>query len=264
MDTLQKEKEFFITIELKLRSLVGSYSASVAIAEHKQVSSDYSTEVDIAAENLIVSEIKTLFPDDQILAEEGHSDTAIPSTRVWIIDPICGTNNLGRGINNFCTNIALSDNKTIIAACVIDYSHGDLLYSIGNNEVYCNNERAKPPEIDRGTTVDVDLGALPKVNQERKDKYVKFISNLLRDTDYMPVSLNTSLSFAYIAAGKIDGVVNANNHPWDICAASFLIQQSGGTITELNGSPWSITSVGAIAAKNAEVHQTLLDCYTRD
>lgn len=264
MDTLQKEKDFFIAIAPKLRQLVSSYGEHVAVAEHKHVSSDYSTVVDVAAEELIVSELQMLFPGDQILAEEGHSDTAIPETRVWIIDPICGTNNLGRGINNFCTNIALSDNKTLIAACVVDYSNGDFIYSIGDNKVYCNNEIIEPRESDRGTTIDIDLGALPKGVQSHNDTHVKFIANLLRDTDYMLLSLNTSLSFTYVATGKLDGVVNAHNFPWDICAPAFLVQQSGGIITDLRGNPWSITSDGAIVAKNAEVYRTLLDCYTRE
>lgn len=77
----------------------------------------------------------------------------------------------------------------------------------------------------------------------------------------MTQSLNSSLGFAYTAIGKIDGFLNVYNHPWDICASAFLLQQVGGTLTELDGSEWSITSVGAIGAKDSLVHQKLLAAY---
>jgi fructose-1,6-bisphosphatase/inositol monophosphatase family enzyme len=80
----------------------------------------------------------------------------------------------------------------------------------------------------------------------------------------MLISLNSSLSSAYVAAGKLDGIVNAHNYSWDICAASFLVQQSGRTITDLKGQPWSVFSDGAIAAEDQETHQKLLDCYIED
>ena len=264
MNTLQKEKEFFIAIVPEIRNIVTTYGTNVKIAQHKQVSSDYATEVDVAVEDFIVDRIKALFPEDQILAEEGHADLQIPDTRIWIIDPICGTNNLAHGMNNFCTNIALVDNKEVIASCVVDHSQNDFFYSTGDNEVYINSKHEAPQETNKGTTIDVDLGALAKIDSERKEKQTKLIARLLKDTDYMLISLNSSLSFAYVATGKLDGMVNAHNYPWDICAASFLIQQSGGIVTDLKGQPWSVFSDGAIAAKDQEIHQKLLDCYTED
>ncbi len=86
---------------------------------------------------------------------------------------------------------------------------------------------------------------------------------LIQDTSYDVISLNTSLGFAYTALGKTDGFVNVFNHPWDICAASFLIQQSGGVITAMDGSPWTITTVGAIGGKTPEIHKELLNLFVQ-
>jgi myo-inositol-1(or 4)-monophosphatase len=144
---------------------------------------------------------------------------------------------------------------------VIDHGQNDYFWSVGENKVFVNDGLARRQDDDRGINVDIDLGSLPKVGKEQRDKHLKAISNLLDNTDYMLLSLNSSLGFAYVAVGKIDGFIWEFNHPWDVCAGSFLIQQSGGIITNLDGSEWRLDSIGCIAAKDESIHRTLLNAY---
>ena len=67
---------------------------------------DLVTEVDLAAEELIVSQIKARFPSHSILAEERHSDTLRDSV-CWIIDPLDGTTNFAHGYPAFSVSIGL-------------------------------------------------------------------------------------------------------------------------------------------------------------
>lgn len=260
MKNFQKETEFFYSIAIKVRDLVNS-SKDISIAEDKGAG-DYSTVVDIAVENLIVEALQKQFPGDLILAEEGHSNVAIPAGRIWIIDPICGTSNLGKGISNFCTNIALADNGKLIASCVIDHSQKDYFWSVGNGQVYINQTLYEPSQDNPGIKIDIDLGSLKSVDRVLWQKHTKTILYLLKKTDFDFISLNTSLGFAYCSVGKTDGFINVYNYPWDICAASFLIQQSGGIITDLNGGEWTITSGGAIGAATKQIHDLLLAAYS--
>jgi myo-inositol-1(or 4)-monophosphatase len=257
------EADFFNDIEPKIRELVVSYHGKASISVQK-TSSDYATEVDIAVENLIVAEIESRFPGDLILAEEGQSDTAIPEGRIWIIDPICGTTNIGRGLTSFCTNIALADKGVLISSCVVDHSQNDYFWSVGDDTVYINGQKFESTEkIDgMGVVIDIDIGAVYFLDNLKKKAYEAFIGRLMTSTDYMPMSLNSSLGFAYTAIEKLDGFVNTYNHPWDICAASFLLQQAGGIITDLNGDPWHIESKGAIGANDPDVHAQLLKIYS--
>lgn len=259
MNNLQKETEFFHFIAVAIRNLVSSTDKNMAITQHKR-EGDFSTQVDIDVENLIVKEITKRFPQDYILAEEKHTDTIIPKERIWIIDPICGTNNLARGIKNFCTNIALADNNQLIASCVIDHSQNDYFWSVGEG-VYVNDSLFKSNEERFDVMVDIDFGAVVSVDKAQKRKHNRFLKKLITETNYYLISLNSSLSFAYTAVGKVDGFLNVENNPWDICASSFLIQQSGGVITDLLGKPWTLQSVGMIAAKNKEIHQKLLETF---
>lgn len=261
---LSKETNFFHSIAPLVINLVRDADKEIAIAEDKALAGDYSTQVDVDVENLIVSELNKHFSEDQILAEENHSDTEIPSDRIWLIDPICGTNNLGKGINNFCTNIALVNEGVVIAACVIDHSNGEYLWSIGENTVYVNSKPYVAPSPDLGQKIDIDFGSLKSVDDNMRIKHNKLLLKLVQLAKYDLVSLNTSLSFAYTAIGKIDGFVNADSNPWDVAAAAFLIQQAGGTITGLDGSDWSVTTKGCIAARTPEMHKKLVELFNQN
>jgi len=261
---LKQEAEFFHYIAPKVRELVLNYDGHAPVAAYKARPGDYATEIDVAAENLIVSEIQKRFPTDTILAEEGHTGTVISDSRIWIIDPICGTANLGRGMKNFCSNIALADKGELIAACVVDHSQEDYLWSVGNNRAYINDKVIENVSRDEsfGLVIDVDLGAVSDIPKSERKKCTDVILQLVLQPEVMLQSLNSSLSFAYVASGKVDGFINVANHPWDICAGSFLIQQSGGIITDLVGKPWQLNSVGAIGAVNKAVHKKLLHAYS--
>lgn len=260
MSEFSKETDFFHFIAQAVIKLVTERSRDVTIAKHKN-EADFSTQVDVDVENLIISEIQKRFPEDQILAEETHKDIKIPKGRIWIIDPICGTNNLARDINNFCTNIALAKNNKLIASSVIDHSQNDYFWSVGGQKVYINNDLCENNQKRYDVMIEVDFGAVSSLDATQKERYSRFLKKIIAETNFYLISLNTSLGFAYTAIGKIDGFVNTFNHPWDIYASSFLIQESGGVITDIHGDPWNLDSVGAIAAKNKEIHSKLLDIY---
>lgn len=261
--TQSSVSDFFHHIVPLVRDVVERGGNQPKIATNKQIG-DYATETDIAVEGRIVQELAQAFPGDAVMAEEGYATASIPEGRIWIIDPICGTNNLGRGLSSFCTNIALADGGKLIASRVIDHTKGDYFWSIGNNAVFINNSPLDPEALNdlSDVYIDIDLGALPSTDSATRDRQYKAARALTDIPGYVPLSLNTSLGFAYTAIGKVDGFINAYNHPWDIAAASFLIQQSDGVITDLLGSPWSLASVGAIGARNHVVHEKLLEIYT--
>ena len=43
------------------------------------------------------------------------------------------------------------------------------------------------------------------------------------------------MDLAYVASGRLDGFFEYNLNPWDVAAGAFIVQQSGGTVTDFNG-----------------------------
>lgn len=251
MQSLSSETTFFHDIAERLLAYVEQYEGSPTIHVSKR-EGDYATEIDLTVEDMIVDEIRARFPDDRILAEERYAETTLDGSRVWIIDPICGTTNLRRGLSHFCTNIALARERKVIAACVIDYSRAEYFWSVGDKRLYINQALYARPkrEAGLGKVIDINLGALGNFPRADRQKYVTLLEKITLENDYFITSMNSSLAFAYAAVGKIDGFIAPFDKAWDIAAASFILQQAGGVIGQLNGEPWAlqptISSIGSL------------------
>eukprot|EP01031_Cornospumella_fuschlensis_P051599 gene51600-63089_t len=82
---------------------------------------DFVTEVDHAAEGVIIETLLGAYPDHGILAEEsGRTHGAKHSEYVWIIDPLDGTTNFIHGLPMYCVSIALAHRGVVQQAVVYD------------------------------------------------------------------------------------------------------------------------------------------------
>ncbi|WP_067432050.1 inositol monophosphatase family protein [Nocardioides jensenii] len=86
-------------------------------ATRKTDVADIVTAADHAAEDLIVSALREARPDDAIVGEEGanHAGT---SGRTWVIDPVDGTYNFFRGMDWWCSALALTDADDVLLGAV--------------------------------------------------------------------------------------------------------------------------------------------------
>jgi myo-inositol-1(or 4)-monophosphatase len=68
-----------------------------------------------------------------------------------------------------------------------------------------------------------------------------------------------ALALAWIAAGRLDGYINFDLKPWDIAAASLLIQEAGGYLSHVESQydAWSVAGSDGVAS-NGRIHQGFL------
>lgn len=89
------------------------------------------TVADRAAQRLIVAGLLAAYPDDGIIGEESDDGATItnrPPTkgqRIWVIDPIDGTNNFINGLGNFAVCIGLLDAGEPVLGVVHDVNHNE-------------------------------------------------------------------------------------------------------------------------------------------
>jgi len=66
-----------------------------------------------------------------------------------------------------------------------------------------------------------------------------------------------ALDLAYVACGRFDGFWELRLKPWDLAAGALLIQEAGGRITAIDGTPFHLTCPG-ICASNGLIHDEML------
>src|SRR5713226_5381303 len=77
------------------------------------------TQADRIANDLIVHAIRKEFPEDGILAEESvDTDRRLAKSRVWMIDPLDGTNGFIDGNGDFAVQIGLAEDGGCVLGVV--------------------------------------------------------------------------------------------------------------------------------------------------
>ena len=98
-----------------------------AVRSSQKLVNDFVTDVDHAAEQIIIETLLAAYPGHGILAEEsGQEHGAKDSEFVWIIDPLDGTTNFIHGLPVYCVSIALAVKGKVEQAVIYDPSRNDL------------------------------------------------------------------------------------------------------------------------------------------
>ena len=71
---------------------------------------------------------------------------------------------------------------------------------------------------------------------------------------------STVIDLAHAAAGQLDGYWEKHLQPWDWAAGWLLVDEAGGTVTTLDGRPWSLQEKN-MAARNGLMHGEMLNVF---
>ena len=214
---------------------------------------DPVTTSDKAFEKFIRSKIKNKFPNHQIIGEEfGHKKSNSDFT--WVIDPIDGTRSFVIGNPTWSNLISLN-------------FKGNPVLGLANFPVlkkyYLNHSNKAAYVVDDGKKTKISVnkkvkfrnaklsaafhGAL-SLNQQKK------IPQILK---LMQFPCSDALSYAHLAEGRVDAVMQCSNKIWDIHPLIPIIKAAGGIV-----STWSnkdaIKAGNILVSSNVTVHNKFL------
>ena len=199
------------------------------------------TEADRASQRLIIARLAERFPDDGVIGEENDDGSAITNrpprrgSRVWVIDPLDGTNNFVAGLGNFAVCIGLMTDGLPVLGVVYDVCRDEVFAAERGRGAWRNDQAIQAP-------------ATPL--SERC--LLMLTSNLLDAHGRMPswaaafhaqtrlkvrVLGSAALEAVQVAAGVAHGSITLNGKLWDIAAAAAVVLEAGGRLTTPAGAP---------------------------
>ena len=216
---------------------------------------DFVSEVDRGAEEAIIQQLRSTFPDHAILAEE--SGTQGKSDYEWVIDPLDGTTNYLHGFPQFSISIALRHRGRLECGLVYDPLREEMFTAARGEGAQLNDRRIRV-----GKRLSLD-GALigtgfPFREQRHLGAYLGMFKDLIESTAGLRRPGSAALDFAYVASGRTDGFWELGLSEWDFAAGALLVSEAGGTVTDLVGGT-SHFKTGNVVAGNLKVHQALLE-----
>ena len=221
---------------------------------------DLITEADHASEALILSRIRSAYPDCAILSEESGA-SANKSSAVWIADPLDGTTNFAHGLPIFSVTLALMVDEVIEVGATYDPIYDELYTAQRGQGAYLNGERLRvsvAPTLDKALLVTgfpYDRRTNPHNNIQQ------FTDFSLRAQGVLRLG-SAALDLAAVAAGRLDGYWEFKINPWDIAAGVLLVTEAGGKVTAPDGSPLDLFARQIVASNgliHAEMTEALID-----
>ena len=189
------------------------------------------TDADVAVQEQLATEIARAFPDDAVVGEEGQlEDGRGEALYSWVLDPIDGTNNFGRGLPGFAVSIGVLRNRQPFAGAVYDPLTRWLFTACAGRGAWLNDWplRTRPVPLSRSSLVSIrsplEHGVPPFVEEWlRRYRLRRFGS--------------TALHLCYVALGALDLVHDHRASVWDIAGAAPVLLEAGGVLTGVDGGP---------------------------
>lgn len=217
---------------------------------------NFASEADMFAEKTIINTIKTAYPHHSILAEESGEDNK-ESEYQWIIDPIDGTFNFIHGIPHFCISIALQIKGKIEHGLVFDPIRQEIFTASRGRGAHLNNKRIRVSTQRQLENAIIATNIPHAQKTEKYQRYLKQFNACLPACSRIRNSGSAALDLAYVAAGRFDGYWANNLKIWDIAAASLLVFEAGGLLSDFSGEEKFLES-GNIVAATPKILKNLL------
>jgi myo-inositol-1(or 4)-monophosphatase len=223
---------------------------------------DIVTEADLAAERLILQEIRTHFPAHHLVSEEATPDPGeLEGGITWAVDPLDGTTNYARGFPFFSISIAALAEGRPIVGVVYDPLREMLFSARRGGGAFLNGVALRPSPMSdlMGAMVAFDW---PRDEGQRQEVWT-MIGRLAHRVGTLRNVGSAALGLCYVAAGWVDAYFNRSLGLWDVAAASLLLEEVGGQFTQANGSAWEPAAHTCLGT-NGWLHRALVELLARE
>lgn len=95
------------------------------------------------------------------------------------------------------------------------------------------------------------------LHKNYRDLTYTCLSKVYRNVGQVVCRGSSVSDIASIADGRTEAYLNHGLKPWDVAAASFLVEKAGGVVTTPDGKPWDIFQPN-ILATNGILHPEIL------
>lgn len=219
---------------------------------------DLVTDADHAVQRLVVDRLGETYPADPVVGEEEGAVSDLPSGDAWVVDPIDGTANFAAGNRVWAVSLAAVRDRRPIAAVNALPALGDT-YAAGEDRATRNGEAVSVSET--ATVESLSVGTIYGRTPRHRRGLRRAVEVVLERFGVVRHHGSGQTTLSLVAAGELDAAVSTVPlDPWDSVAGVHLVRRAGGTVTDLEGDPWTPDASGLLAS-NGHVHDALTAAF---
>jgi len=248
---LQAAREAALQAGEELKPLLGR-----VVDVRKKGEIDLVTEADFQAERTILDTIRRRFPADSVLTEETGEHTGLPD-RLWIVDPLDGTINLAHALPFYAVCIGLQVDGRLVLGLVLNPVTDELFEAVDGEGAFLNGAAIRVSRVSTLADALVATGFPYSVHEASRSIVQRLHQVLVRAQGIRRLG-SAALDLCYLAAGRFDAYWEEGLKPWDTAAASVIVREAGGRMTDYDGNLFS-PFLQTVLASNGLVHEAMLE-----
>jgi histidinol-phosphatase len=211
------------------------------------------TEADVRSEEAIREILTKRFPSHGFYGEEtGKSDMDAES--IWLVDPIDGTKSFVRDCPFFSTQIALMRGGEFVLGVSMAPAYDEVAWAERGRGAFLNGKRI---HVGKAATLEaaiVSTGNLKTLAASPAwARFGGLIGGINRIRGY-----GDFVHYHLLARGALDVVIESDVNILDIAALTVIVEEAGGTFTDLKGAPVGLATT-TVLATNGALHRPVLD-----
>jgi myo-inositol-1(or 4)-monophosphatase len=199
-----------------------------SITVKRKIDGSEVSEADLALDVALKLELHVPRPDYGWLSEETEDDPErLKSRRVWMVDPIDGTNAFLRHLPEWTVSAALVEDGVPVLGAVFNPATNEFFHAMRGKGAFLNDRRIAAS--DKNTLDGALLIASGGLFKKKiwKEPWPEVKTRWVNSVAYR---------LALVACGQADATISlSNKSEWDLAAAALIVEEAGGVITDHHG-----------------------------
>ena len=222
------------------------------------------TQADRIANEMIVTGLKRVFPDDGILAEESvDTKRRLGKSRVWMVDPLDGTNGFIDGNGDFAVQIGLTEEGQCMLGVVYQPLTGVLYRAVRGKGTWIERPQFEPERAHVSDKTDLATMRLAASRSHRSPRMNKVIERFGFREEVQRGSVGIKVGLLIEQQCDLYIHLSGRTKQWDTCAPEVILTEAGGRITDLFGYPLNynvpdVQNRNGLVSSNGAAHDQII------
>lgn len=215
----------------------------------KEGIANYCTDYDLEIQRFLFDNLKSLLPEASFFGEEdieGNAGKDNMGEYVFFIDPIDGTTNFMFGYHHSCVSVGLSYKNTMEAGWVYNPYVDEMYMGIRGKGSFLNGKRLNIE--DKPISQGIVAFGCARYNVNDTDLLFDIVKELYLNSLSVRNGGSAALDLCRVASQSNVAYLEPKLQPYDYAAASLIIEEAGGCITQADGKAITLDRACSIVA----------------
>jgi myo-inositol-1(or 4)-monophosphatase len=214
------------------------------------------TDADLAANRILLELLLGARPEYGWLSEETRdTPVRLAKERLWVVDPIDGTNSFVEGYPEFAISVGLVDRGRVVLGVVLNPATGELYHAVAGGGAFLGGAPIRVSSTHEASQVRLIAASRWEMSRGELDHFVE-------PWRVSPLG-STAYKMAKVAEGAVDVFVSAGpKNEWDVAGAAVIVAEAGGKVTGPTGGELRYNQPDpawrGVVASNGRLHPAVL------